>query len=364
MAISQKNDAVLGLDIGPNSIGWALIKDENKILSGVRVFPAGLDDLELDGKGKSRNVERRDARGRRRLLQRGTARQTVLALELQKSSLLPEGDYTDSLKRHIILENLDKNLPSPYELRSRALNQKLGLFELGRALYHLAQRRGFLSNRKSKVADDKEQKGMKKEISDLEMEIEKTGCRSLGEYFSKIDPHIARIRTHYTSRKMYEAEFELIWNKQKNYYPDILTDGLKKKIKHAIFYQRPLKSQKDLIGKCELEPKYRRAPWALLIAQKFRYLQTLNNLLIFDQNYKRGRPLKDDERVALAAALDKKDKLTFPQIRKILGFTKDVKFNLELDGDSKIIGNRTAAKLIDIFVEKRWSNLAKPKGTP
>lgn len=347
-----------GLDIGPNSIGWALISSDRQISSGVRIFPAGLDDLEMDGKGKSRNVERREARGRRRLLKRQVSRLVQLASHLQKINFLPKGDLTDSSQRHTLFENLDKRLASPYELRAKALDQKLEPYELGRALYHLAQRRGFLSNRKSQVKDEKEQKGMKKEISDLGKDIEKAGARTLGEFFSRIDPHTARIRARHTSRKMYEDEFEAIWVSQQKYYPDILTDEFKKIIKRAIFYQRPLKSQSHLIGQCELEPKCKRAPWALLIAQRFRFLQTLNNLLIFDQNNKRGRKLNDDERDWLTAELEKKEKLTFAQVRKNLNL-KQAKFNLELDGDSKIIGNRTAAKLIDIFGEKRWAEFSQ-----
>src|SRR3546814_15753732 len=37
----------------------------------------------------------------------------------------------------------------PYPLRARALDERLEPYEIGRALFHLNQRRGFLSNRKA-----------------------------------------------------------------------------------------------------------------------------------------------------------------------------------------------------------------------
>ena len=42
---------------------------------------------------------------------------------------------------------------NPYVFRDKASKQKVTLFELGRALYHIAQRRGFLSNRLDQSAD-------------------------------------------------------------------------------------------------------------------------------------------------------------------------------------------------------------------
>ena len=46
----------------------------------------------------------------------------------------------------------DENI-NPYVFRDRASKQKVSLFELGRALYHIAQRRGFLSNRLDQSAE-------------------------------------------------------------------------------------------------------------------------------------------------------------------------------------------------------------------
>jgi len=351
---------ILGIDIGPNSIGWALIECNKKLkpnkitAAGVRIFPAGLDDLERDGKGKSRNTQRREARSRRRQTERTARRMLNLARALQKNGLLPEGELNNSQQRHLFLENLDQELESPYKLRAKGLDQKLNPYEFGRSLYHLAQRRGFLTNRKTPIKDEKEEKGIKAEISGLSKEIADSNARTLGEYLASIASKDVRIRQRYTSRKMYETEFELLWTKQAEYYPQILTDTLKKDIHKIIFHQRPLKSVKKFIGGCELEKGRKRAPWGLLIAQRYRYLQRLNDLKILEGMNGTERELNDDERVILATELEHKKEVSFAAMRRLLKLKKGTKFNLELGGEKKIPGNKTTAKLIDIFGLDRW----------
>ena len=103
---------------------------------------------------------------------------------------------------------------APYILRAQALDHKLELCEIGRIFYHLNQRRGFKSNRKRdpKPDDKKEEKSkVKGNIKRIATEIEESGSRTLGEYFSKLNPEERRIRKNYTSRKMYEHEFNMIY---------------------------------------------------------------------------------------------------------------------------------------------------------
>ncbi|MCB0453710.1 MAG: hypothetical protein KDC94_12665, partial [Aequorivita sp.] len=59
---------ILGLDLGTNSIGWALIDDTKKVILGMgsRIFPMGVENLG-DGEGElSKNASRTGARGVRR----------------------------------------------------------------------------------------------------------------------------------------------------------------------------------------------------------------------------------------------------------------------------------------------------------
>ena len=357
----EDSPALLGIDIGPNSIGWALLDSEGKAIDdmGARVFEAGLADIEQDGKGKSRNVERRDARCIRRRLERTGRRLSKLARILQDAGLLPPGDVLSDEKRHQLVKRLDAQMDSPYSLRAKALDEKLKPYELGRALYHLAQRRGFLSNRKSAPKDEKEEGVVKEGIGQLRRDIDEAGARTLGEYFAKLDPHQQRIRGRYTSRKMYEDEFKMIWQEQRQYYPDLLTDDLKKAIHSAIFYQRPLKSAKHLIGGCQLENGKRRAPWALLIAQRYRYLSVLNNLTIRLPDGSE-RELTADERSKLIDYLEKNAELKFTTARgkKLLALPRGTKFNLEEGGEKRMLGNATAAKLRKIFGD-RWDSFSE-----
>jgi CRISPR-associated endonuclease Csn1 len=360
MDYSHSDRIILGLDIGPNSIGWALMETDNRKPQefraiGVRVFEAGLDSIEKDGKGKSRNVDRREARGRRRLLARAGMRRKHLVHILQKAGLFPTGNFDQPDNRHEFITQLDKKMDSPYKLRARALDEKLTLPELGRVFYHLSQRRGFLSNRKSAAKKEVKERGIKGKIKGLQEKIEASGSRTLGEYLSTIDPRKERIRERYTARGMYETEFEKIWESQSRWHGCILTDTLKKEIQGALFYQRPLKSQSHLIGECELEKGRKRAPWALLDAQRFRYLQKVNDLKVVDEWGRLISELTSEQRNKLIEELENNGDLEFPKIRKLLGLPNTAKFNFERGGEEKIPGNRTAAKLIKIFGRERWS---------
>ncbi|MDD4051914.1 MAG: type II CRISPR RNA-guided endonuclease Cas9 [candidate division Zixibacteria bacterium] len=351
-------ETILGIDLGPNSIGWALLdgngNDDNALkATGVRVFDAGVDSLETDGKGKSRNQDRRDARLIRRGLERRSRRMRNLARLLQRSGLLPPGDVDTPQGRDQFLQELDRTLENPYRLRARALDEQLTPYKLGRALYHLAQRRGFLSNRQSAPKKDEEEGAVKGGISELQAKIDAVHARTLGEYFAGIDPHKDRIRQRYTSRAMYEREFDAVWTTQRRHHPALLTDDLRKQIRRGIFHQRPLKSQNKFIGMCTLEPDRPRAPWAELNAQRFRYLQRVNDLLIIDQATGEEAKLTEDQRRILIEYLETKEDVTFGGVRRLLKL-RNVEFNLERGGEKKIPGNRTTARLSKIFGPDRW----------
>ncbi|MFH1730154.1 MAG: type II CRISPR RNA-guided endonuclease Cas9 [Planctomycetota bacterium] len=370
---------VLGLDVGSNSIGWAILglkngKPVELLKTGVRVFEAGVEGDIQSGRDESRGVKRRQARQQRRMGERRARRLKKIVLLLQRAALLPEGDIGDPVGRDKALAGLDKqifaryaasllhNSPErralcqlPYFLRSRALTDALEPHELGRALYHLAQRRGFLSNRKAARKEDEDEGKVRAGIAELEKEMAEAGARTLGQYFATLDPEQNRIRSRWTSRKMYVDEFEAIWSAQAAAHPDVLTVELKKNLHKAIFFQRPLKSQKNLIGHCELEPTRRRAPWALLAAQRFRILQTVNNIEVTTPDGE-IRALTPDERSQLLGALDTQGSMSFGKVRTLLKL-KGHQFNFERGGEKSLKGNTTAAKLVKVFGE-RWGELS------
>jgi CRISPR-associated endonuclease Csn1 len=262
----------LGLDIGSKSIGWAVVEsgENHKITDmGVRVFPEGVD-RDTKGLEKSKNATRREARGARRTRQRRTDRKKRLIRTLRGAALLPEN--RDELRS--LFET------NPYEWRKKGLDEELDRYAFGRVLYHLSQRRGFKSNRKSGKA--REDGVVIKAANALQADMDAKESRTVGEYFAGLDPEQQRIRERYTFRSMYVREFDLLWAKQAEYHPGILTDNLYRKVRdEIIFFQRPLRPTDELIGACELEPQEKRCPRADWYARRFRLLQDVNNLVPF-----------------------------------------------------------------------------------
>lgn len=312
---------ILGLDVGANSIGWMLVDpDAEKIIaSGVRVFPEGVDNFDTK-KEKPKMEGRRVARGMRRQIARRRARKRRLRELLCANGLLPPASCDQRA-----LDALD-----PYRLRRRVLTERLMPHEFGRMLVHLNQRRGFKSNRKSDRGRKADGTGLLGEINELGARLKEANCQTLGEYLANLhdDPH-QRIRNRHTRRDMFENEFEICWEKQRGYHPELLTDALKKQIRRTLFFQRDMYWPASVVGRCELEPRQARAPRADRLAQKFRLLQEVNNLRYFDPEAREEKSLDCEQRSLLLDKLSRVVKMDFDQIRKALGFIESIAFNLE-----------------------------------
>ncbi len=369
---------VLGLDVGANSIGWALVGltegvPDRLVAAGARVFDAGVQGNIQAGQAESRGTKRRQARQQRRLADRRGRRMQKVLHVLQHAGLLPAGEARSILpeldaelitryRRHPDAQHLSTDLTHvlPYWLRCRALDHPLEPFELGRALYHLAQRRGFLSNRRAPKKKDEDEGQVLGGISALQRQMDAAGARTLGELFANIDPRQERIRNRYTSRRMCRDEFEQIWTAQQGFHPTLLPEKLKARVREAIFYQRPLKDASLFIGGCKLEPGRKRAPWALLAAQRFRLLQMVNNTGVITKEGTE-RALAEAERDALLEDLEQTDKITFPQARRRLKLPRSSVFNWESGGEKRFIGNKTNAALSAIFGERWWGFSAQER---
>ena len=359
----------LGIDAGCASIGWCVVELDEKNMpmaihaAGVRRFESGVEGDVSRGRDESKSQQRRESRGPRRNTWRRQWRMRKVFRILQDANLLPESDSNDSDSRHQLFLDLDKQLVEeldlidnrrsaqivPYTLRARALDSELPPHALGRTLYHLAQRRGFLSNLKANRVDSDEDSGkVKTGISELGKSMDLAHARTLGEYFAGLDPDKQRIRQRWTSRQMYRDEFDAIWLAQADHHPQ-LTDSLREQLEAAIFGQRPLKSQRGLIGHCELERYRRRAPSACLPYQQFRVLQQLNNLKIESRCHP-PQNLNDEQRELLLERLSVEGDLTWNEVKKTLGIRTTKKqpieytLNFEEDGNKKMLGNRTASK--------------------
>ena len=355
----------LGLDLGTNSIGWAAIKldadgEPCGVLDiGVRVFPDGRTPSNRSQKGPSLAVERRLARGARRRRDRYEQRRSNLLQALITCGLMP----TDHDERQQ-LTSLD-----PYVLRAKVLDDPLPRHELGRALFHLNQRRGFKSNRKTDSAK-KEQSGGKKrdpkaEMSALRKRIEASRADTLGKFLAPRRAKAQPVRGRpgeglYPDRDLYEAEFDKIRKAQKPH--QALSAAQWDTLHDIIFRQRPLKPQ--LVGKCTRDPARDpddaegfRCPWAHPLAQRFRIWQEVRNLEIRETGLG-SRCLSKEEGDQVAQALIQQNTVSFARIRKLLHLNSGSYFNLESQKRKHLLGDETAAKLAhkDIL-GKTWRKL-------
>lgn len=401
MADNSAADFVLGIDLGSNSVGWAAVRiaDDQPcgiMLQGARVFDAAYENYMQGEKEHTTNVNRREARSRRRQTDRRQRRLVKLLRLLQRFTLLPavqqvpevfrrspgwrgtldsshlerdgeiRQDYFNWLDHTIrssqsfvryrsMVGSPEPDQTLPYILRAAALRQKLEPDHLGRALYHLAQRRGFLSNRVRPVKEDEEEGIVAGEIGELRTRM---GDRTLGQTFAGCSPASQplkkdeRIRKSRTERKMYKDEFALIWKNQQQYHGELLSDGHRAQVARAIFYQRRTRTRPSAIGWCELEPNRRRAPAYLLNTQRFRLLQKVNDLTIRSFG-EPERNLTRDQRTDLTRALELQGDLEFKEVREILHLKKSHHFNLQGGKESKMPGNRTASQLYKIF-KSQW----------
>lgn len=387
----EDQEIVLGLDLGVRSIGWALVGFEDEepkslMAAGVRIFEAGVEGDVERGKEESRAAQRRMMRMQRRQFDRRSRRDRTLALHLQAVGLLPAGDLRSGQGRHLLLTTLDKALLQrhidavpvedrarvatvfPYWLRAHGLDHKLELLEIGRAIYHLGQRRGFLSNRKA-AKKDEEKSVVYQGISELRDAMEASGSRTLAQYFAALDTtafESQRIRGRWTHRNMYEREFERLWDAQAVHWPEVLTRQLRKRLRKAIFYQRPLKSARELVGDCPFETALltgrrarKRCPLSDESAQRFRMWQTINHLRV-DGLDRSERTLDDDQRKALFEALDTDGDMTVAAVRKLLKLAKGETLSIERGGEKSVRGNRVRSKLRKVLGEA-WDSFPPEK---
>jgi CRISPR-associated endonuclease Csn1 len=368
MQQSQQRPYRLGLDLGTNSIGWFVVWLEAQETNwkptglgpgGVRIFPDGRDPQS----GTSNAVDRRTARGARRRRDRYLRRQRDLMQVLIEHGLMPPNEAERKA-----LEALD-----PYELRAAALDAALPLHHFGRTLFHLAQRRGFKSNRKSD-AKSEEKGAIKEGASRLRSAMLESGARTLGEFLWRRHCNRQSVRARnrgsaataaydfYPTRDLLEAEFDALWQAQAAHCT-ALTDALREELQDIVFYQRPLRPPP--VGKCALDPASDasdrdgfRAPWALPLVQRFRIAQEVRNLEVAETG-QRPRRLSKEEGDRVMLALLGQHKLPFDKIRALLKLPAEARFNLESERRTEMKGDETAARLSHkSYFGKAWRGLS------
>lgn len=354
----------LALDLGSTSLGWAMVrlKDDEPVAlikAGVRIFSDGRNPKD----GSSLAVTRRAARAMRRRRDRLLKRKHRMMALLLKHGFFP----ADAIERKTL------ELLNPYELRAKGLNEAITPAEFARALFHINQRRGFRSNRKTDKKDN-DSGALKTAISTLRQQLDPSGAdgksRTVGELLWRrmqaSDGVRARYRERrvekedgktridksydlYIDRAMIEAEFDALWSKQAVLNPTLFIEAARAELKDCLLHQRPLKPIKP--GRCTLEPDEERAPLALPSQQRFRIYQEVNNLRILREDL-RDEPLTLEQRDRVVTLLERpqRDKKTahevsFDQIRTALTLGGNTKFNLADAKRNSLKGNATSSIL-------------------
>ncbi|MFM7800941.1 MAG: type II CRISPR RNA-guided endonuclease Cas9, partial [Limnohabitans sp.] len=161
------------MDLGTTSLGWAMVRINDQgepcavIKAGVRIFDDGRNPTD----GSSLAVSRRVARAMRRRRDRLLKRKHRMMAALLKHGFFPK----DEAAR----KTLEKT--NPFTLRAKGLDQALLPEEFARALFHINQRRGFKSNRKTDKKEN-DSSALKKAIGQLREAMQTTGCRTVGEW--------------------------------------------------------------------------------------------------------------------------------------------------------------------------------------
>ena len=322
---------ILGLDTGTNSLGWAIVDryDDNHyelVKKGVLIFQEGVKVEK--GIESSKAAERTSHRALRRQYFRRRLRKIEVLKVLVKHNLCPDLTDEDLKLWHTrkiypakpdFMEwqrTSDEENKNPYHCRYICTSQTLDLnkqedrYILGRAMYHLAQRRGFLSNRLDNSEDNSEKSTVKKSIKELSEKISEADCTYLGEYFYKIykeEGNTTKIRSTYTDRENhYLIEFEAICQKQN------LPDDLRQELRRALYFQRPLKSQRQSVGKCTFEKGKARVSTSHYAFEEFRMLSFINNIRICTPYDTDGaRPLNAEEIKKIESCFYRKSKPNF-----------------------------------------------------
>ncbi|MCO5234620.1 MAG: hypothetical protein M9933_00010 [Chitinophagaceae bacterium] len=367
----------LGIDIGSSSLGWTLRNDDNTFTSGVITFKSGM--VKGTGGYSSPTKDRREARSKRKLIQARKYRKWELLeillngyVPLAKTELedwskykkgraqkFPENpNFLKWLKCDFSYVGVATEYNNPYELRISALDnkKKLHKHELGRALYHLVQRRGYkdigeADKETEKQIERRGESGFQKALDENRTIAEALQKEFLGKG--------KRARNQYPYRNEYENELLEILKAQKY---DVSTNGrgeyqneFVQKVRSAIIWQRPLRTQKGNIGKCTLEPTKPRCPVSHPVFEIFRAWSFINTIRYIDENGKK-KNLEAKERNLLFEFFMKKEKnFKFEdiktQLNKQLGNKTQYNYPLNKEGiyDTSVSGMPVCKGLIDVF---------------
>ncbi len=324
---------VLGLDLGSTSIGWAVIEEHSEeiiddktplskdtILGlGSRIIPLNPDESTQFSKGQAltKNADRTAKRTQRKGYDRYQLRRSLL---LDKLSSL--GMYSGTTLKCSKLEL--------WGLRAKAVNEQISLLELGRVLCHINQKRGYRTAKSD--FGDKKTGDYVAQVVERYRELTERGL-TIGQLMHEnLKANEAyRCKERIYPRVAYVEEYDKIMACQHTFYPEVLTSDVIAHIRdYIIFHQRPLKSCKHLVGKCELESHHVKrgdriincgpkvAPRSSPLFQVCKIWESINNLNIKNK-VNDTLYLSLEQKQAIFDALNTTEKLKATQLAKIIG---------------------------------------------
>ena len=324
----------IGFDIGIASVGWAVVALDGEdrpfgiINMGSRVF----DAAEQPKTGDSLAAPQREARSARRRLRRHQHR-----LERIRRLLIVEKVVSQAG-----LDTLfEGKLEDIYALRVKALDAPVSNTEFARILLHIAQRRGFKSNRKSGTS--KEDGELLAAVTANRALMSEKGYRTVGEMLLKDPQYSANKRNKggkylaTVGRDMVEEEVRAIFKAQRVRGQTFAAAELEEQYLEILLSQRSFDegpgqgspyggSQiEKMIGKCTLEAGEPRAAKASYSFEYFTLLQNVNHLRLMCSG--ESTPLSGAQRETLIALAHKTKDLNFSRIRKELEIPADTTFN-------------------------------------
>lgn len=332
----------IGLDVGITSVGWAVLElttsNEGKrkpcriIDLGVRIFEAAED------RGESLASPRRLARSSRRRLRRHRHRIARIKQLMDRRGIMPvpeiEKMYTTANSKR----------PDVYQLRAEALDRLLNNEEFVRVLIHIAQRRGFKSNRSSELLEGETGKLLKAVRDNWEF-LRQSGYRTVGEMLFR-DSRFTQKRNkpgdyrHTVGRDLLLEEIRLVFAAQKQFSNPHASQNFLEEYLSIFASQRNFDSGpggnsryanliEGMIGTCTFERSQKRAPKASYAFERFNLLTKLQNMRISHRNEdgtRKSENLSDDQKRLIIDLAHQKQVLTYTNIRKLLKLDENSSF--------------------------------------
>ena len=320
---------IFGFDLGIASIGWSVVEFDDESFDpetgevtegeikgcGARCFPVAENPKD----GSSLAAPRRA----KRLLRRITRRKARRMLGIKR--LFVAKGLVNSVKE---LEQIyaAQTGGDVWNLRVKALDEKLTREELARVLTHLAKHRGFRSYRKAVEEADKEggkvlqaikknqdEIGPNRTLAEMIVKrVENSETRKMRNYTAK-DSKNKDVPVYINSipREKIIEETNLIFETQKKY--GFFTDDLYKNFYRIAFRFRETGSVGKMVGKCRFEANEPRAPKEAPSAELFVAMSKINNMRITVDGERRF--LNSDERAALLELLKNTKEVKYSTIR-------------------------------------------------